>query len=241
MPRRPTLSLLLALLCLTSSSGADELGAGRPLPSPASAAWTALAFPRVEQQTDYLHGPHGTEARSECSASALILRFDPPVDLRHSPRLRWRWQVRTGIHSDVDERQKAGDDFAARVYALFDFDRERSSLWERIRRQLASAVYGEVLPGKAIAYVWSQRAEVGTHWQNPYSADTTMQVLQTGTPSGWQTETVDLQADHLRLIGDSRVPLMAIALMTDSDDTCQTAIADYADFELLEAPLPPTH
>jgi len=239
MPRRPTLPLLLALFWLTEAAQSDETSPARALPAPASEAWQPLEFPLVDQQTQYLAGPDGAEARAECSASALILRLDPPVDVQETPRMRWRWQVRNGIESDANEQEKSGDDFAARVYALFGFDAERSSLWERMQRKLASTLYGDVLPGKAISYVWSRHAQVGSHWQNPYSRDTTMQVLRTGAPAGWQIETVDLGADHDRLIGGARMPLMAIALMTDSDDTCQSALASYADFELLPAQLAP--
>ena len=51
---------------------------------------------------------------------------------------------------------------------------------------------------------------------------------------------LNVTADNERLIGAVRMPLLGIALMTDSDDTCQRAVADYADFELLPAGLPAT-
>lgn len=219
----------------------------RRLPSPGSDLWQPIRFRSIDRHTLYerLDPTNSTpdaqggndpiavlRARSECSASGLILRLSGEVDLRSTPKLRWSWRVEEGL--DIpDERVRGGDDFAARVYVLFDFDPAQSSLWQRLRRQVAIALYGEGLPGKAISYVWASHAPVGSSWKNPYSADTMMVVLQSRGDLGWRTQTVDLVEDHHRLLGESRASLMGIAVMSDSDDSCQKAAAYFSDFELL--------
>lgn len=230
------------------SVGVPSEVVGKRLPAPGSEPWQPLIFPKIARHTRYERVQRGDaasgdigrgsssetalRARSDCAASGLLLPFPAGIDLAQTPRLRWRWRVERSL--DVtDEREKSGDDFAARVYALFDFDAEQSTVWERVRRRIGVALYGEGLPGKAISYVWASSQPAGSHWPNPYSADTQMLALRSGPEEGWQTETVDLLADHRRLLGGAPTPITAIALMSDSDDSCQQAVAYYADFELL--------
>jgi hypothetical protein len=242
MPSSPFLAVALLLLLLGAlPASADEVPAqgtppprtGRPLAAPGGPDWQPLHFPKISRHTRYTRRGTTVESHSDCSASALILRLDPPVDLRQWPRLRWRWQLTRPLEPGPNEREKAGDDFAARVYALFEFDPQRSTLWERLQRRLGKTLYGEGLPGKGIAYVWARSAQTGNHWPNPYTADTRVSVLRSAADRDWQSESVDLLADHEALLGPAHVPLMAIAIMTDSDDGCSTAGARYADFELL--------
>lgn len=220
------------------SSAPDAAVAPHPLPAPSSESWRPLTFPKISRHTAY--NPAAVisnerpvlEARANCSASGLILAIPDSFDLTRTPRLRWRWRVEQGLNH-ADERSKSGDDFAARVYVLFEFNPTTAGAWERLQRRIGTALYGEGMPGKAISYVWASRAERGEVWTNPYSADTQMVVLETGSRGEWHTETVDLLADRVRLLGLQLDPVMAIALMTDSDNTCVEVTAYYSDFQLL--------
>jgi hypothetical protein len=205
------------------------------LPPPGSAAWRPLTFPKVPRSTVYapvdLEGVHALRAESDCSASGLYLPT-PNVSLEATPRLAWRWKIAQGL--DVrDERSKPGDDFAARVYVMFEPEPGSLSFAARIRRRVAAAVYGEPLPGTAITYVWSSRLEAGTTWDSPYARASKMVSLGRGPLPTWQTEEVDMDTDYRRRFGHAPPQLLGVALMTDSDNTCQRATAYFADFRFL--------
>ena len=73
-------------------------------------------------------------AESRGAASGLVkeIRLDP----RSAPILRWSWKIERTLPSG-DERTKAGDDYAARVYVVFP-----NSLFWRTR---------------AVNYIWANR------------------------------------------------------------------------------------
>jgi hypothetical protein len=229
------LASILPLLAILSTPALAQ-GGGRviTLPAPGSDEWQPLHFPKIERHTRYqvveIEGRPVFRAHAECSASGMVLPLEG-VDLRHTPRLAWSWKIERGLEI-ANERAKEGDDFAARVYVLFRFDAERASLWSRLQRRVASALYGEELPGKAINYVWSSRAEPGESWTNPYSQDAVMVARRSGEVGEWRSEVVDLVADHHRLLGDPLIPPLAVAVMSDADNSCGEATAYFADFRL---------
>ena len=228
------LKLVIALwICATASTAIAQ--SERILPPVTSEAWQPLHFPRVSAHTVYdvvpTNGSPVLRARSECSASALVLDL-MEVNLLQTPRLRWRWRVETGLQIE-NERQREGDDFAARVYVMFPADPDRTTLWDRLRRSVARRIYGREPPGHAINYVWASAAEPGSSWRSPYAENAHLLALQTGESRDWQVESVDLAADYLRLVGEPLMAPMAIAVMSDSDDSCQQTTAYFADFRLM--------
>jgi hypothetical protein len=224
--------IALAAAFVAGSAGAAETR----LPGPESGAWRSLVFPKVKKHTNYEAvseaGASVWRARAECSASAVYVPNET-VDLRRTPILRWRWKLEQGV--DVaDERVKAGDDFAARVYVMFEFDEENAAWWEPAARALAGRWYGEVIPGKAINYVWAARAAVGSRWKNPYTDASEMIVQRTGRTEGWHAEQADIVADYRAAFGHEPPPLLSVAVMSDADNTCQKAVAYLADFRFTE-------
>jgi hypothetical protein len=175
-------------------------------------------------------------AESDCSASGLLLPLRD-VALEQTPRLRWRWRVEQGL-APADERSRAGDDFAARVYVTFVFEPERADLLERARRRLSAALYGEGVPGSSLTYVWASREPRGSQWPNPFAASARMIVAASGAPppSGWIDVEVDLLSDYALAFGRAAPAPLFLALMTDSDNRCLHARASYADFRLAPRP-----
>ena len=208
------------------------------LPAPGSAAWRPLVFRAVTRQTTYsreIHEGHESlRADSHCAASGLVLPVTD-VELSSTPLLSWRWRV-DGPLDIPDERSKQGDDFAARVYVLFRFDPSRASVFEWLRHRVGSAVYGDQTPGKTLNFVWTSRAEPGEFWDNPFAPDVKMIALAQGATTDWRTETVDVIAHYLRHFGSPIGELMGLAVMTDSDNSCQTARARFADFSFSSRP-----
>lgn len=206
------------------------------LPAPGDDAWEPLTFRGVKRPTRYtpIGGPDaGTRAEARCGASALVLPLEA-VDLSRTPVLRWRWRVVAPL--DVaDERIREGDDFAARVTVMFEFEPERASLYERMRRSIALGLFGTRLPGSALTFVWTSRIAPGSLWPNPYAGESRMIALARGPGDGWRSEAVDLVAFYTRAFDRSPPGARGIGIMTDADDTCQHAVAEYRDFQLTAA------
>jgi hypothetical protein len=228
--------LALTLLLGVAAASAQE----RALPPPGGAGWQPLAFPKIERHTHYApadeDGHAILRAESDCSASGLLHALEG-VDLAETPILRWRWRVEEGL-APADERSRAGDDFAARVYVTFAFEPARAGLVERAARRMAAAVYGETLPGSSLNYVWSSREPVGARWPNPYAASSHMIVATSGAAAGWQDVEVDLLADYMRAFSHAAPAPLFLALMTDTDNRCLRARSSYADFRLTPHPTP---
>ena len=216
------------LAALAAAAAAQDVA----IPAPGTEAWQPLAFPKIERHTRYTRasedGSPVLHAESECSASGLLYPLHA-VDLEQTPLLRWRWRVEEGL-APGDERSKAGDDFAARVYVTFAFEPERASLLTRAARGLAGAVYGESMPGSSLTYVWSSREPVGARWPSAYTASAQMIAAASGAPAGWREAEVDLLQDYERSFSHPAPAPMFLALMTDTDNRCARARASYADF-----------
>lgn len=225
-----SLALLAGIACATVASATEVL-----LSPPNADVWRRLDFPKIPRHTTYavVHsdGFDAFKAEADCSASARYLPLNG-VDVRQTPRLRWRWKLEHPLRP-TDERTKPGDDFAARVYVMFEFDPQHASVWEKVRHRLGTALYGDVVPGNVISYIWSSREPKGTRWESPYGAGAQLIALGSGALPEWTEETVDVVADYTAAFGRDPPPALAIAVMTDTDNTCQQATAWYADFRFL--------
>lgn len=242
LPKRALTVALGSWIALAAA--AAEPGHPYQLPPPGASPWMDQTFRRISRHTRYEvveARPGGASAQvpaylatSECSASAKILPVSD-VDLGRTPFLGWSWKIVRGLDV-VSERTAPGDDFAARVYVLFAFDPDHASLRER----LANRLLARPRPGAALSYVFASRTTVGTTWPNPSQPSARMVALRTGSSAagrplgsqdGWYHESVDLPANYARLVSrDSSPRVVAVALMTDSDDTCAHASALYASF-----------
>lgn len=228
-------SLTAALVSLFAVVLIAAPGFADPLPAPGTQAWRPLALPGVDRASTYRIVAEDDRpvvvSESECSASALMLPTEQ-LDLGATPILSWRWRVDQELEI-ANERVKSGDDFAARVYVMFTFQPEHSSFGQRARHALGKALYGDVVPGSAINYVWSRREAAGLSWDNPFSAESKMVSLGAGNTGEWQSVRVDVAADFERLFERPVPATLGIALMTDSDNSCQAAKARFAEFEFL--------
>lgn len=155
------------------------------------------------------------KAQAQDSASALIKTLR--LDLRRYPLLRWSWKVE-GTVPQGDERSKAGDDYAARVYVVFP-----SPLFWRTR---------------AINYIWANHLPQGEFSPNVFSANAMMLAVRSGPGQAgqWLSEERDVLEDYRRLFGGEPPEMGAVAVMTDADNTGQKAVAYYGDISLAPRP-----
>ena len=226
---------LLALLLAAGAGRAAEplrLGDFAPPTDPTAppAGWEPLTFPRVSRHTRYavvLDGQRWVlRAESDAAASGLYHPLD--LDPKVYRVLSWRWKV-DHVLATSDPRRKQGDDYAARVYVAFRYDPATASVWERSRFGAYRLFYGRYPPGLALNYVWESRLPVGTVLANAYTARARMVVARSGPAEAgrWVTETRDVYEDFRRIVGGEPPRIVGIAVMTDTDDTGERAVAYY--------------
>ncbi len=203
---------------------------GRALPAP----WTRTPIRGVDRTTEYaLVDDGGTtvlRADAQASAAAVVHELRTPA---RAPLLQWRWKV-SGILKSSNPATKEGDDYAARVYVMFDYPLEKLSFGDRMRLMLARAFFGPDVPAAALCYVWDSRLPVGAVLTSPYTDRVRIIVVASGAQEAgrWQTVERDVHADFRRAFGEEPPAVSAVAVATDTDNTGEKATAWYGDIVL---------
>lgn len=201
--------------------------------------WAPLEFPNIKAHSHYaLVTEDSTQvirAQTDGGASGLIARMD--IDPGKKLLLRWRWKV-SNVYDAGDARKKSGDDYPARIYVAFAFEPDKAGFFERAKRKAVELIYGDTLPGNALNYIWANRLPVNTVIANPYTEQTQMIAIQSGgkRTGQWVTEERDIVADYRQAFGEAPPPIIGIGIMSDSDNTGESATAWYGDIELLRDP-----
>lgn len=193
--------------------------------------WKPLTFRAVERHTRYTLVADGDTVvvRAEANASASGLVRALAVDPREFPLLEWRWRVERVLERS-DPRRRDGDDYPARLYVTFAADPAERSLVDRA----LALVYGEPPPRAALNYVWDTRTPVETILPNPYTDRARMLVVESGAArvGRWIAYRRNLLDDHRRAFGAAAPRISGIAIMTDTDNTGESAVAYYGDIRL---------
>jgi len=227
-------ALLGLLLAAAAGRAAEPLRLGDFAPPTDATApppgWEPLTFPRVSRHTRYTVVLEGERwvLRAESDAAAAGLFHPLDLDPKVYRVLSWRWKV-AGVLAKSDPRRKQGDDYVARVYVAYRYDPAAASRWERARFGAYRVLYGRYPPGLALNYVWESRLPVGTVLDNAYTARARILVARSGAAEvgRWVTETRDIYEDFRRIVGGEPPRIVGIALMTDTDDTGERAVAYY--------------
>ena len=204
-------------------------------PGEAVTGWLPLTFDTIESHTRYRlvedAGQTVLRADSHASASGLVR----PVDLdpaRYST-LSWRWKVSRMIDQG-DGTQKSGNDYAAQIFITFAEPPGERSLLQLAKRAAIRLIYGRAPPSAALAYVWDNRAPVGSVYPNPNTDRVRMIVVEGGSAcvDQWRSVRRDIVDDFQRAFGVHPPRISGVAIMTDSDNTGESATAWYGDIRL---------
>ena len=199
------------------------------------AGWSPLTFRKIPRHTRYTRvreeGNAVVKAEADRSASGIFKKVD--IDPVRFPILKWRWKV-DHILERGDERTRAGDDYAARIYVTFAYDPDAVSLWERSKYAAIKLFYGEYPPQGALNYIWANRLPKGSVIDNAYTDRAKMIAVESGAENSgrWMKEGVNLYEDYKRLFGKEPPHISGIALMTDTDNTGGSATGYYDDIVL---------
>ena len=208
--------------------------AGGELP----AGWEPLVFSGIDVHTEYTLVDDGSSvvvrAESRASASGLVREIE--IDPASSPIVEWRWRV-ANVLEKGDLSRRSGDDYPARLYITFGYDPDEASLLERVRYETLRLLYGAYPPVSALSYIWASRAPVGTLAPSPYTDRNRMIVVESGDKRAgeWRIERRNVVEDYERAFGGKAPRISAVAIMTDTDDTGESAVAWFGDISFRAA------
>ena len=154
------------------------------------------------------------KAVSNSSASGMIREIK--VDLTKTPYLNWSWKVDSTL-GELDETNKSGDDYAARVYVVISGG---MFFWRT----------------RAINYTWASAQPRGSSWPNAYTGNVVMVAVDSGQEHAgqWVTRRRNVLQDLKILHGIDKTQIHAVAIMTDTDNSNKSATAYYGDIYFTE-------
>ncbi len=233
------LALMISLSNLSPNSSAQSQNVidvgkfsaesvGNVLPS----QWKPLTFKKIERHTAYtLVGDSSTVVvRAEAEASASGLTREIKIDPKKYPTIQWQWKV-SNILKKGSVYQKDGDDYPARIYITFEYDPSKLSFFEKVKYQTVRWLYGQYPPLAAINYIWESKASIGTMVPNPYTDRVMMIVVESGEEklNQWVKEERNVFEDYKKAFGEEPPMISGVAIMTDTDNTGEKAVAYYGD------------
>lgn len=194
--------------------------------------WEPLEFKKIQRHTRYTlvqdDGRVVLKAVSEQSASGLAKRVR--IDPREFPIIDWQWKV-GNILSKGDAYKKEGDDYPARIYITFEYDGSRVGFFGRIKYKALRSMLGRYPPLGVVTYIWGSKAPVRTMVKNAFSDQVAMFVIKSGPQNlyTWYNERRNVYEDYKRAFGREPTNISGVVIMTDSDNTGQSATAFFGD------------
>jgi hypothetical protein len=232
---------------LAAATGAGAAAAPAALPPFSTAplgngiapGWQHQGLPKVARGNSFgiveEAGRRVLHVRSSASASSWIARVDAEAGAR--PRLQWQWKVSRAVAgSDVTVKQ--GDDYAARLYVLFDLPASRLSLADRLKLQAARTLSGSDVPAAALCYVWGRAQPAGSTAWNPYTDRVRMVVVDSGDAQAmqWRSVSRDLRRDWEEAFRGAMPRIAAVAVGADTDNTGESVETWFSDLVLADLP-----
>lgn len=151
--------------------------------------------------------------------------------------LQWSWKVSRSL-AGSDLRTRQGDDYAARLYVLFDLPLERLPLGDRLRIQASRALAGIDVPSAALCYVWGSAQRAGSSAWNPYTDRVRMIVIESGNTHAkrWRPVRRDVRRDWHEAFGGPMPAIQGVAVGADTDNTGDSVETWFSDILLSKAP-----
>ncbi len=193
------------------------------------AVWQHRTFPgKTPNQFAYLKLDGRVAMGVKSSSAASMLRHVVSIEPGQLDALRFSWKV-PALITDADMAVRDKDDSPVRIVLAFDGDRSKLSARDRMLSELAYAVTGEDMPYATLMYVWCNTREPGSVIQSPRTDRIRKLVLESGPKrlNSWLDYERDIRADYLKVFGEEPGRLMAVGIMTDTDNTKSSAEAWY--------------
>ena len=172
------------------------------------------------------------EANADRAASGLYRRIR--IDPKSHPIVEWRWNVLQPV-AGADARVPTREDSPARLVISFHGDINRLDFQERITLRLYKGLTGQTLPYAMLMYIWAGALPAETVIPSEHTGKIQMIVLPSdqGHIGQWMNFRRNVLEDYRRVFGEEPSDIVAVGVMSDSDDTRQQARAQFGDITFL--------
>jgi hypothetical protein len=234
---KPAIALACMMLC-SSAAGAATGNEGAPCKpgnfgfDRSEAGWAHQPLSKLKRDTVYTlaqeDGRTVLRGAADGSASAYVARLKTAAAVPAA--LSWRWKT-DALVAGADNRDKKREDAPLRVMIAFDGDQSTLPEVEQKRFKRAKKLSGREPPYAMLMYIWSDQVAVGSIIPSAHTSQVKMLVVASGA-SGlgtWQSVRRNVAADYRRAYGAEPGPVLGIAVMTDTDNTGNKAVGEYAD------------
>lgn len=229
-------ALLAGLVLLTAAATADVTVASFSSMQPGGSVtgFEALTLGDADATAYALVSEDGrtvVRADADDSAGGLIRRID--IDPAATPVLSWSWKVEN-VLSKGNVRRKSGDDYPARLYITFDYDPSDLSFGDRVKYRALKLLGYDDIPVRALNYIWANNADETGIVANPYTDWVQMVPVRSGSAGlgAWHDERRNVLDDYRAAFGEEPPAINGIAIMTDGDNTGESATAYYGDIRM---------
>jgi hypothetical protein len=151
-------------------------------------------------------------AKARSFKSGIQILKKHTIDTRDLPYLSWDWRL-IKFPGEEKESDKLSSDNGASVYVIFSGFLSRT----------------------ALKYTWSSYSQKGTYIDKRTQLKIFVLRDKTDPKNKWLPETRNIREDYIKAFGKEPPKAVAIAIMSDSDDTESYAEADYTDFTFKKA------
>ncbi len=200
-----------------------------------SPEWEPMLFNRNKRRTEYAvvsdQGRKVLHARAANAASGLMQQLS--IDPLRDSRLTWEWRISRLVES-ADNHDRAREDAPARIILGFDGNKDDLPFADQIMFEAARAITGREIPYATLMYIRARKAPVDTVISNSRTGRVKMIVIATGKEGvgEWRAFSRDIAADYERAFGEKPGRLIAVGVLTDTDNTGETVEAWYRDIQL---------
>lgn len=207
------------------------------LTPPGGAGWEPFRLPGklfAPFEPASRQGRQALRVSADRSVSVLRQRFEP--GLPAVTTLAFSWKVEA-LPEGADLKDASATDAPVRILLAFDGDRSTWSPRTHRLSELSQLLTGEPLPYATLSYVWSRDDPLEAVLNNPRTDRIRKLVLDSGPAhlGQWRDHRRDVRADFIRAFGEEPGPLVAVALMTDTDNTASRLKAWYGPLQLQAA------
>lgn len=167
-------------------------------------------------------------------ASASMLRKRVRIEPAALGQMNFSWKVPELI-AQADMAEREADDAPVRVVLAFDGDRRTWSARNATLSEMARLLTGEEMPYATLMYVWCNRRAPGTVIVNPRTDRIRKLVVESGPRrlGQWLDYERDIRADFIHAFGEEPGALVAVGVMSDTDNTRTSTRAWYGALRMV--------
>ncbi len=189
-------------------------------------AYTLASKPVADKPQRVLH------AVARSAASGLWVPMS--VVAADSPVISWSWRTDAMIEG-ADSSRPETEDSPARLILAFDGDASKLPMRDQLVAETARMILGRDMPYATLIYTWDTKQPAGTVIPTAHTGRIKKKVVESGAArtGKWLAYQRNYVQDYTEIFGEAPGKLLGVGVLTDTDNTRQSAEAWYGDIQLL--------